>query len=61
MNICSDGHDEICYDTYDCPMCKLIDEHIDTIDDLDEKIDDLENTINDLTNLIKQHIPEELI
>ena len=23
MNLCSDGHDEVCYEGRDCPMCLL--------------------------------------
>lgn len=24
MNICSNNHTEICYDSYDCPVCELL-------------------------------------
>lgn len=24
MNICNDNHTEICYDSYNCPMCELL-------------------------------------
>lgn len=26
MNLCSEGHDEVCYDGRNCPACSLIDE-----------------------------------
>ena len=24
MNICNNNHTEICYDSYNCPMCELL-------------------------------------
>jgi len=24
MNLCSDGHDEVCYDNKKCPVCEVI-------------------------------------
>ena len=29
MELCSDGHQEICFDTPSCPLCKVIMEKID--------------------------------
>jgi hypothetical protein len=30
MNLCDDGHDEICYEVVSCPACLLKDELADT-------------------------------
>ncbi len=38
MNLCSDGHDEVCFDGRSCPVCDIISEK-------DEKINELETTI----------------
>ena len=38
MDLCSDGHEEICYDGRTCPMCALIEEKT----DLEDKIEKLE-------------------
>lgn len=34
MNLCSDGHIEVCYDSRKCPMCELIAGKEDLEDDL---------------------------
>lgn len=41
MYLCDDGHDEICYDSRNCPLCEKIKE----ISDLDDKVADLQETI----------------
>lgn len=58
MNICSQGHDEICYEGRDCPVCDLmsdykyeIDGHIEIIDKLNNEITDLKKEIERLNNL----------
>jgi len=38
MNLCDDGHDEVCYEVRDCPACKLKDELYAAF----EKLEDLE-------------------
>ena len=41
MNLCSDGHEEVCYETRDCPCCEEISAKntlIDEIEDLKEQI-----------------------
>lgn len=43
MNLCSDGHEEICYEANTCPLCYFIKEK-------DESERDLERTIIDLTD-----------
>lgn len=46
MNLCSDKHDEVCYDGGDCPVCGKLKE----ISDLEDKIYDLNETIDKLNN-----------
>ncbi len=41
MNLCSDGHEEVCYSTRNCPAC-------DAISDKNKEISDLENQVADL-------------
>ncbi len=45
MYLCSDKHNEICYDQRDCPACELmqkISDQEDEIFDLKEKIEELQ-------------------
>lgn len=44
MNLCSNGHDEVCYEGRNCPACALCDQ----IKTLEDEIEDLENTIDKL-------------
>lgn len=52
MNLCSDEHDEICFEGRKCPLCSIRSDLKDTIasrettiDELKEKIDQLEGEI----------------
>ena len=42
MNLCNDGHDEVCYETRDCPACIKIRELTEEIDALQAEVDELE-------------------
>jgi hypothetical protein len=52
MNLCSDDHDEVCYEGKDCPVCKAISETneekdinnglLDEIKDLKAEVKDME-------------------
>ena len=44
MKLCNDGHDEVCYEGRDCPVC----EQVKTISDLEDKIFDLNEEIKKL-------------
>ena len=35
MNLCSDGHDEVCYECRECPVCVIRDDLTGTIKDLE--------------------------
>jgi hypothetical protein len=48
MNLCSDGHDEICYEGRSCPACEIIKDR----DYFDEQIGVLEKEIQQLKNYI---------
>lgn len=46
MLLCSDGHEEVCYDGKQCPVCEAIQEKKDIEDDnlkLRLRIEELEN------------------
>ncbi len=48
MNLCSDGHDEICYEGRQCPACYHITNLKATIDDKEAKISDIDDQLNTL-------------
>lgn len=53
MNICSDGHDEVCYEARECPACLLKEDRNyfeDEITKLENKIRELVDRINELEN-----------
>ena len=41
MNLCSEGHDEVCYESRHCPVCEVR-------DDLNIEIETLKSNIGDL-------------
>lgn len=43
MNLCSDDHDEVCFEGRKCPAC-----------DLKKQVDDCESEITDLKSKIEQ-------
>ena len=48
MNLCSDGHDEICYEGRNCPCCAMLSDiaaRNSEIDGLRDEIKSLENEI----------------
>lgn len=42
MNLCNNGHDEVCYEGRHCPACAVADDLNRDISKLEEKIADLE-------------------
>ncbi len=72
MNLCDDGHEEVCFDGRHCPVCDLMqsyksdfDEHVQQIKDLNNYVDGLEKDLanktteyNDLFNEVKRSYPE---
>jgi len=41
MNLCSYGHEEVCYEGRDCPACKILDELKDANKGLDADADEI--------------------
>jgi hypothetical protein len=41
MNLCSEDHDEVCFDVPFCPVCELTDDRDDEIKALKKEIEDL--------------------
>lgn len=48
MNLCSDGHEEVCFEGRDCPACTIREELQPEIDALKEKVESLEDEINSM-------------
>jgi hypothetical protein len=48
MNLCSDGHEEVCFEGRTCPACSLR-------DDLEKRIDKLTDDINSLESEIADY------
>lgn len=48
--MCSDGHDEIVHDEYNCPLCAKIKE----CEEIEEEIDGKNNEIDELNDVVKQ-------
>ena len=44
MNLCDDRHQEICYDSRNCPLCAKMDE----IAVMEDEMKDLKKTVEDL-------------
>lgn len=42
MNLCSEGHEEVCYEGVECPLCETLKE----MDDLEQKIKNLKETFD---------------
>ncbi len=43
MELCSDGHDEVCYESKKCPACEKIEELGDIVEEKDRYIKELED------------------
>lgn len=45
MDLCSSGHDEVCYETRTCPMCDIINEMQDELKEAKKEIDRLNDAL----------------
>ncbi len=54
MNLCSDGHDEVCYETRYCPACEIKDDLNIQIEKLESQIGDLEVNLLDVQEELKK-------
>ena len=48
MELCDTNHTQICYEGYECPLCKYREEKEGEIADLENQIAGLESEVNDL-------------
>jgi UDP-N-acetylglucosamine transferase subunit ALG13 len=53
MNLCSDDHEEICYEGRQCPLCAKMDEHKQELAEKESTIDNLRNQGDAKTELIE--------
>ena len=56
MELCSSGHEEICFTERYCPLCGMMDEneHLNAqIEDLEEERNNLQEQIEELQQLLK--------
>lgn len=61
MQLCSNYHEEVAYESLTCPVCALTKEYDDNIVALEDEVYDLKKVVNALTDIVKKHTPEELI
>ena len=67
MELCSDGHNEVCYDGRFCPVCEKkdeIEEYKEEVDNLNTQIDKLQeetDNYNDIKDYIIENYPDALI
>ena len=71
MNICSDNHTEVCYDSYNCPMCELLSELAQLRTDyetIEQELNDTEDTLayyqskyHDYRSILSNVAPEHLL
>jgi hypothetical protein len=54
MNLCSDGHEEVCYEARTCPACDIKEAMGNDINDRDAEIKDLKDQIEDLGEQLKE-------
>ncbi len=54
MDICSDGHEEVCYEVAECPMCKMIDRLEERELDIEEYEKELEMLKDEIANPDKE-------
>lgn len=50
LNICSDGHDEVCYDGRTCPACSMKDERNEAQEENKKLLARIESLEEDLDN-----------
>lgn len=50
MNLCSDGHAEVCYEDRHCPACELASSKDDEIETLRERVRELEAEVEQLAS-----------
>ena len=65
MTICTRNHDEVCFEGWDCPMCELLEQHDQTLSDLQEsyqlQVDSLSDVCDYYKDIVTMYHPEHLI
>jgi len=64
MELCDNGHDEICFETVYCPLCEIKEELTNTLADCEElnnKLESVEDNYDKLVQKVKEVNPELLI
>ena len=65
MTICTRNHDEVCFEGWDCPMCELLEQHDQTLSDLQEsyqlQVDSLTDVCDYYKDIVTMYHPEHLI
>lgn len=52
MNLCSDSHDEVCYESRYCPVCAIRTDLTDELKDATAKIESLEADVDALKDQV---------
>lgn len=50
MELCSDNHEEICFEGRTCPYCDMLEKKDEEIQELKDKVEKLKDEIYDLEN-----------
>lgn len=65
MNLCDNGHEEVCFDGRHCPMCSMIEAYEDSIENLNKEVQavskELETKTEEFDSLfdeVKRSYPE---
>lgn len=56
MNLCSEGHEEVCYECRDCPVCSEKNNLLSEIDSMQKDIDRLNNENDKLNDNIREEL-----
>ena len=49
MYLCSDDHEEICYESRDCPLCEMRDDLKGGIEELEKRVTSLTDEVDSLS------------
>jgi hypothetical protein len=59
MNLCSEKHDEVCFESRYCPACEVADDKDEEIEKLQAQLSDKDDEISELTTQIEGFESEE--
>jgi hypothetical protein len=54
MNLCSSGHDEVCYEGRTCPVCDLREDLEDSIKDLTKELEEEKKYSDSLEKQVRE-------